>query len=97
MLSTGRSVCILPYRHLVRLFVELIVLCFSPSIFRHIHMFLLILHKELINVLKKLPDCALWLVGDGPFRPELESISNGLPVKFLGYQSGEAFCTRYTL
>lgn len=60
-------------------------------------MFLLILHKELINVLKKLPDCALWLVGDGPFRPELESISNGLPVKFLGYQSGEALHAVYSV
>ena len=55
------------------------------------------LHKELINVLKKLPDCALWLVGDGPFRPELESISNGLPVKFLGYQSGEALHAVYSV
>ena len=25
---------------------------------------------ELIKVLPMLPECALWLVGDGPFRPE---------------------------
>ena len=54
---------------------------------------------ELIKVLKKLPDCALWLVGDGPFRPELERLARTLdvPVKFLGYQSGDALTSVYAV
>jgi hypothetical protein len=55
--------------------------------------------QELIKVLTKLPDCALWLVGDGPFRPELERLARVLdvPVKFLGYQSGEALHSVYAV
>lgn len=54
---------------------------------------------ELIKTLKDLPDCALWLVGDGPFRPELERLSRELSVsvKFLGYQSGEALHSVYAI
>jgi hypothetical protein len=54
---------------------------------------------ELIKVLPRLPDCALWLVGDGPFRPELERLARVLdvPVKFLGYQSGEALHSVYAV
>lgn len=54
---------------------------------------------ELIKVLPKLPDCALWLVGDGPFRPELERLARdlGVSVKFLGYQSGEALHSVYAV
>lgn len=46
-----------------------------------------------------MPDCALWLVGDGPFRPELERLARDLevPVKFLGYQSGEALHSVYAV
>jgi len=41
----------------------------------------------------------LWLVGDGPQRPELERQARdlGVPVKFLGYQSGEALHAVYTV
>lgn len=55
--------------------------------------------QELIKVLRQLPDCALWLVGDGPFRPELERLARVLdvPVKFLGYQSGEALHSVYAV
>lgn len=54
---------------------------------------------ELIKALPSLNDCALWLVGDGPHRPELERIARdlGVPVKFLGYQSGEALHSVYTV
>ena len=54
---------------------------------------------ELIKALPRLKDCALWLVGDGPHRPELERIARDLSVqvKFLGYQSGEALHAVYTV
>lgn len=54
---------------------------------------------ELIRALPSLTDCCLWLVGDGPHRPELERIARDLdaPVKFLGYQSGEALYSVYTV
>ncbi|KAL9183396.1 hypothetical protein ACHAXT_005183 [Thalassiosira profunda] len=54
---------------------------------------------ELIKVLPQLPDCALWLVGDGPFRPALERLASKLnvSVSFLGYQSGEALHAAYTV
>lgn len=41
----------------------------------------------------------MWLVGDGPQRPELERLARDLdvPVKFLGYQSGEALHAVYTV
>lgn len=54
---------------------------------------------EIIKALPSLNDCALWLIGDGPHRPELERIARDLdvPVKFLGYQSGEALHSVYTV
>ncbi len=54
---------------------------------------------ELIKALKGLNDCALWLVGDGPQRPELESLASDLdvPVQFLGYQSGDALHAVYSV
>lgn len=54
---------------------------------------------ELIKVLPSLPNCALWLAGDGPFRPELERLAQQLsvPVKFLGYQSGTALHSVYAV
>lgn len=41
----------------------------------------------------------MWLVGDGPHRSELERLAHDLdvPVKFLGYQSGEALHAVYTV
>jgi glycosyltransferase involved in cell wall biosynthesis len=52
---------------------------------------------ELIKVLPRLKDCALWLVGDGPHRPHLEQLARDLqvPVQFLGYQSGDALHSVY--
>jgi glycosyltransferase involved in cell wall biosynthesis len=52
---------------------------------------------ELIKVLPRLKDCALWLVGDGPHRPHLEQLARELkvPVQFLGYQSGDALHSVY--
>eukprot|EP00804_Cyclotella_cryptica_P016623 CCRYP_001950-RA/>CCRYP_001950-RA protein AED:0.04 eAED:0.04 QI:282/1/1/1/1/1/3/206/503 len=55
--------------------------------------------EELIRTMPMLKECALWLVGDGPFRPELERICRNLnvPVKFLGYQSGDALHSVYAV
>jgi glycosyltransferase involved in cell wall biosynthesis len=39
-----------------------------------------------IEALKTLPGVTLILVGDGPDRPRLESLAQGLPVRFLGVQ-----------
>ena len=46
-----------------------------------------------------LDDCALWLVGDGPDRPKYEALAKQLnvPVKFWGYQKGEALHSVYTM
>lgn len=54
---------------------------------------------ELIQTMSLLPDCALWLVGDGPDRPKYEALAQSLdaPVQFLGYQRGEALYSVYTM
>lgn len=54
---------------------------------------------ELIKTLPLLKDCALWLVGDGPHRPALEMLakSQNSPVKFCGYQKGEALHAVYSV
>lgn len=56
---------------------------------------------ELINVMSALPDCALWLVGDGPHRPALELLAKKIPspsrVNFLGYQKGEDLHAAYAV
>jgi glycosyltransferase involved in cell wall biosynthesis len=55
---------------------------------------------ELIKCLHEhLDDCALWLVGDGPHRAELEILVKELkaPVQFLGYQKGEALHAAYSI
>lgn len=54
---------------------------------------------ELIKALPLLKDCALWLVGDGPHRPSLEVLAKNQksPVKFLGYQKGEALHAAYVV
>jgi glycosyltransferase involved in cell wall biosynthesis len=44
----------------------------------------------LIEALRDLPGVSLTVVGDGLFRGELERLSTGLPVKFLGFQSNTA-------
>lgn len=54
---------------------------------------------ELLKTLPLLKGCALWFVGDGPFRPALEMLAQQLkvPVKFLGYQKGEALHAAYAV
>mmetsp|Transcript_15422 Transcript_15422/g.18781 ORF Transcript_15422/g.18781 Transcript_15422/m.18781 type:complete len:98 (+) Transcript_15422:826-1119(+) len=49
--------------------------------------------------MKLLKGCALWLVGDGPHREELELLVQGLnaPVQFLGYQTGDALHATYAI
>lgn len=55
--------------------------------------------EELIQTMSLLPNCALWLVGDGPDRPKYEALAKGLdaPVQFLGYQRGEALFSVYNM
>ena len=54
---------------------------------------------ELIKCLPLMKGTALWLVGDGPYRPTLELLAEQLqvPVKFLGYQKGQALHAAYTV
>ena len=54
---------------------------------------------ELIKALPLLKGCALWLVGDGPHRPSLEVLAKEQksPVRFLGYQKGEALHAVYAV
>ena len=53
---------------------------------------------ELLKTMPFLENCILWLVGDGPARGELEALATSLnvPVKFWGYQRGEALHAVYT-
>jgi glycosyltransferase involved in cell wall biosynthesis len=54
--------------------------------------------QELLQAMTIMDNCALWLVGDGPFRQDLEQQAEalGLPVKFWGYQSGDALHSVYS-
>ncbi|GAB4445338.1 MAG: glycosyltransferase family 1 protein [Chloroflexi bacterium OHK40] len=47
------------------------------------------------DALRGLPDARLVLVGDGPYRAELERRCAGLPVHFTGYLKGQALATAY--
>lgn len=49
----------------------------------------------LAHVLKGIPGTRLAIVGDGPQRPELESIFSGLPVVFTDYLRGEDLAAAY--
>jgi len=55
--------------------------------------------EELIKAMVYMPKCALWLVGDGPYRPELERLVQKfkLPVDFLGYQKDDALHSVYSV
>jgi glycosyltransferase involved in cell wall biosynthesis len=46
-------------------------------------------------VLDAMPDARLALVGDGPYRPQLERLFAGSPAHFVGYLAGEELATAY--
>ena len=46
-------------------------------------------------VLKALPNARLALVGDGPYRNQLEKIFEGTPTTFVGYLAGEELASAY--
>ena len=54
---------------------------------------------DLIKALPMMERCALWFVGDGPSRLELEVLSKNMsvPVNFLGYQEGESLHATYAI
>jgi glycosyltransferase involved in cell wall biosynthesis len=71
---------------------ESLILCVSRlSLEKEIH--------ELIKGVAAMKGCCLWLIGDGPARPELEDLAKALnaPVKFWGYQKGDALHSVYTV
>lgn len=47
------------------------------------------------EAIRGLPNTRLVIVGDGPFRPELQRRCAGLPVHFTGYLKGEALAAAY--
>ena len=46
-------------------------------------------------VLEAMPDARLALVGDGPYRQQLERIFAGTPTHFVGYLAGEELASAY--
>ena len=46
-------------------------------------------------VLEKIPDASLALVGDGPYRSQLEKIFENTKTNFIGYLSGEELASAY--
>jgi glycosyltransferase involved in cell wall biosynthesis len=46
-------------------------------------------------VLEAMPDARLALVGDGPYRHQLEKIFAGTPAQFVGYLAGEELAAAY--
>lgn len=51
--------------------------------------------QTLRPVLENVSGVRLAIVGDGPYREELEQHFAGLPVKFMGYMQGERLATAY--
>lgn len=51
--------------------------------------------NKLRHVLEQVPNTRLALVGDGPYREQLEAEFNGLNVQFMGYLKGEALSQAY--
>lgn len=50
---------------------------------------------DLRPILDKVPNTRLAIVGDGPYRAELEEIFAGTNTKFMGYMKGEALSQAY--
>lgn len=50
---------------------------------------------DLRPILDRVPNTCLAIVGDGPYRPELEEIFAGTNTKFMGYMKGEALSQAY--
>jgi len=53
--------------------------------------------QQIASVLQALPDTRLALVGDGPFRGELEKLLEGMPVHFAGYLEGEDLAAAFAV
>nr|AUG32419.1 Sulfolipid sulfoquinovosyldiacylglycerol biosynthesis protein (Sulfolipid synthase) [Paulinella longichromatophora] len=51
--------------------------------------------ERILPVLKALPETRLALVGDGPYRQQLERIFNGTATNFVGYLGGEELASAY--
>jgi glycosyltransferase involved in cell wall biosynthesis len=49
----------------------------------------------LAGVLREFPDACLAIVGDGPQRPELERVFQGMDARFIGYLKGEELAAAY--
>jgi glycosyltransferase involved in cell wall biosynthesis len=49
----------------------------------------------LADLLAAVPEATLAIVGDGPFRPQLERRFEGLDARFVGYLTGEALARAY--
>lgn len=50
---------------------------------------------DLRAILDRVPNTRLAIVGDGPYRPELEEIFAGTNTKFMGYMRGDALSEAY--
>ncbi len=51
--------------------------------------------ERILPVLRAMPDTRLALVGDGPYRSQLEKIFAGTPTHFVGYLAGEELASAY--
>ncbi|MFM7675703.1 MAG: glycosyltransferase family 4 protein [Synechococcus sp.] len=51
--------------------------------------------ERILPVLQAMPDTRLALVGDGPYRSQLEKIFAGTPTHFVGYLAGEELASAY--
>jgi glycosyltransferase involved in cell wall biosynthesis len=53
--------------------------------------------QQIAPILDAIPNTHLAIVGDGPFRPNLERTFNGHPVTFAGYLDGEDLSAAYSV
>ncbi|MFY8148245.1 MAG: glycosyltransferase family 4 protein [Prochlorococcaceae cyanobacterium] len=51
--------------------------------------------ERILPVLQAMPEARLALVGDGPYRSQLEKIFAGTPTHFVGYLAGEELASAY--